>query len=168
MITGSARLTIARFLYDWDHGDHCLLAYTSHGAMGVAATIPNAEGDAPDLWSMAGRNLPPSAQDEDRARWAICAGWALNTSTLPEHRLTLVGHEWTLEVIRTLHEIKPHQYGNSAYGWTGAHIGRLTLNDPYAQAQAHTLLVPAVRLLKDVTYEEFSRKPERPLRSDPR
>lgn len=138
-ITGTTRLTIGRFLYDWDHADYCLLAYASDGNMGVVATVPDADGNAPDLWSIAARHESRTASYEDLGRWCLCVGWAL-TSKPKDRWFSIVGEPWTLEVRNTLHQVKPHQYGVTAYGWSGAHVGVLTAGTPEVQQRAHDLL----------------------------
>lgn len=138
-ITGTTRLTIGRFLYDWNHGDYCLLAYASDGPMGVVATVPDANGNAPDLWSIAARHESRTAGHEDIARWCLCSGWAI-TMKPTDQWFAVAGTSWTLDVRNTLNSIKPHQYGNTAYGWSGAYVGTLTVDDQALQQQAHQLL----------------------------
>lgn len=138
-ITGTARLTIGRFLYDWDHGDYCLLAYTSDGPMGIVATVPDADGNSPDLWSIAARHESRAASHEDIGRWCLCSGWALSMKP-KDSWFAVTGEPWTLEVRSSLQGIKPHQYGNTAYGWGGAHVGVLTASTPEVQQRAHDLL----------------------------
>lgn len=139
MIEGSSRLVIGRFLYDWNHGDHCLLAYSSSGAMGVVATVPDKDGNAPDLWSIAARHESRTASYEDLARWCLCVGWSMTMKPRNEW-ISAVGQPWALEVRAHLPSIKPHQYGNTAYGWNGALIGVLKVDNPEFQEQAHSLL----------------------------
>jgi hypothetical protein len=141
-INGTARLTIGRFMYDWDHRDYCLLAYTSDGNMGVVATVPDENGDAPDLWSIAARHESRTATHEDLGRWCLCAGWAL-TMKPADQWFSVVDQTWGLEVRNTLASIKPHQYGNTAYGWNGAYVGVLTVEDPEIRKRAHGLLSAA-------------------------
>lgn len=138
-IRGTARLTIGRLLYDWNHGDHCLLAYSSDGDMGVVATVPNEDGDAPDLWSIAARHESRTATYEDLGRWCLSVGWALTMKPRNEW-FSVIGESWALEVRNTLATIKPHQYGNTAYGWNGVHVGVLNVENPEIQKQAHSLL----------------------------
>ncbi|MCY0942613.1 hypothetical protein [Streptomyces antarcticus] len=138
-ITGTSRLTIGRFLYDWDNRTYCLLAYARHGNMGVVATVPDVNGDAPDLWSIAARHSPNNASHEDIGRWCLCSGWALSSGR-PDHWFAAQNQQWTLDVRNTLHEIKPHQYGITAYGWHGAYVGILTPEDPDTRERAHRLL----------------------------
>ncbi|CAL9479370.1 hypothetical protein [Streptomyces sp. enrichment culture] len=139
-LTGTSRLTIGRLLYDWDHRTYCLLAYASLGDKGVVATVPDAHGNAPDLWSIAARHMPPNASHEDVGRWCLCVGWAL-TGGPRDAWFSLPAGAWTLEVRNVLHEIKPHQYGSSAYGWRGAYVGVLTPDAAEVREQAHALLV---------------------------
>jgi hypothetical protein len=139
LIKGSSRLVIGRFLYDWQHGDRCLLAYSSSGNMGVVATVPDKDGNAPDLWSIAARHESRTASYEDLARWCLCVGWSM-TMKPRQQWISAVDQPWALEVRATLPSVKPHQYGNTAYGWNGAHIGVLRAENSEFQNQAHRLL----------------------------
>ncbi|MEH6373735.1 hypothetical protein V7793_05150 [Streptomyces sp. KLMMK] len=139
-LTGTAsRLIIGKLLYDWDHQDYCLIAYTGLDNMGVVGTFPDANGDAPDLWSIAARHESQKADYEDLGRWCLCTGWALSSKPR-DTWIEVTNQPWKLEVRNTLKEIKPHQYGNTAYGWKGVHVGVLTVDDPDVIKQAHALL----------------------------
>ena len=138
-IEGTSRLTIGRFLYDWNHRDYCLLAYAGDGKMGVVATVPTEQGDAPDLWSIAARHESLTASPEDIGRWCLCSGWAMTNH--PRHEwFSVTGEKWTLSVRNTLSGIRPHQYGTTAYGWSGAYVGSLTIENPEIRSRAWGLL----------------------------
>ncbi|GAA3085671.1 hypothetical protein GCM10020000_85150 [Streptomyces olivoverticillatus] len=132
IITGTAKLMITTFVYEWPD-NRCLLAYTSHEGKGVVAAIPDVTGDAPSLWAVAGAHLPTNIlgrdTDEERGRWLIFSGWGSDVTRRPR-RLELEGEEWTLEVLKTVPAFKEHQYGRAVCGWYGVHTGRLTLKDP--------------------------------------
>lgn len=139
LIKGTARLTIGRFLYDWSHHDYCLLAYTSHEGRGVVATVPDSAGNAPDLWSVAARHESRTADHEALGRWCLVGGWSLNMK--PKDTWFSVTEEpWSLEVRVSVPSFKPHQYGNTLYGWRGAHVGTLGIKNPDIIQRAHQLL----------------------------
>ncbi|MYY03114.1 MULTISPECIES: hypothetical protein [unclassified Streptomyces] len=140
-IKGDSRLVIGRFLYDWHHQDYLLLAYAhrGHEGMGVVGTVADAEGRMPDLWSVAARHCSLGASAEEIGRWCLCSGWARTMS--PRNAwIEVDGVPWTFDVRNTLSEIRPHQYGTTAYGWRGAYVGTLTLEDPDVIQRAHDLM----------------------------
>ncbi|MGW6535206.1 hypothetical protein ACWGBV_03110 [Streptomyces sp. NPDC055051] len=140
-IKGASRLVIGKFLYDWHNQEYCLIAYATrgHDGMGVVGTMPDADGNAPDLWSTAARHLPLNASIEDIGRWCLGAGWA--RSNHPRHSwIETEDEKWTLAVRNTLKDIKPHQYGNTAFGWLGAYVGVMTVDDVEVTRRAHALL----------------------------
>ncbi|MGW1837009.1 hypothetical protein [Streptomyces sp. NPDC002067] len=138
-ITGNSRLTIGTLLHDWQHGEYCLLAYASSGDKGVVATFPDHDGGAPDLWSIAARHEARTADHEAIGRWCLATGRALS-SRPRDHCFTVSDTPWTLDVRNVLDSVKPHQYGNSAYGWRGAYVGVLTVEDEEIQQRAHDIL----------------------------
>ncbi|MEU5166774.1 hypothetical protein [Streptomyces mutomycini] len=140
-IKGESRLIIGKFLYDWQHQDHLLLAYAARGhqGMGVVGTVVDQEGRAPDLWSVAARHCSVGATAEELGRWCLCSGWA-RTSSPRDMWIEVDEVPWQFDVRNTLPEIKPHQYGNTAYGWKGAYVGTLTVEDQDVLHRAHALM----------------------------
>lgn len=139
-IKGTSRLIIRKFLYDWHNGEHMLLVYAARGheGMGLVGTMPDHEGRVPDLWSVAARHEKLAASDEELGRWCLNSGWA-STNAPADMRITVEEVPWTLAVRNTLSEIRPHQYGTTAYGWRGGHFGTFRVEDAAVVAQAHAL-----------------------------
>ncbi|MFF7361046.1 hypothetical protein [Streptomyces sp. NPDC008125] len=140
-IKGTSRLIIRKFLHDWHNWEHMLLVYAARGheGMGLVGTMPDHEGHVPDLWSIAARHSSPTSSVEEIGRWCLSSGWA-STNAPADMRLTVEECDWTFSVRNTLSEIRPHQYGNTAYGWRGGYFGTVHIENADVVAQAHALM----------------------------
>ncbi|MFI0262057.1 hypothetical protein ACH4OW_23805 [Streptomyces sp. NPDC017056] len=141
-LSGTAPLIISPFRHRFDPAEFCLLAYSSYELRGVVGVLPDEKGDTPSLWDMAGRNLPrnilPTSEAEEYGRWLLNCASALRLLTPPD-AIRVSGQRWDLDLQRTVDRFKPHQYGETVYGWYGVHVGILSLGDEGKAITKHAL-----------------------------
>ena len=140
-LSGRGRVTIFRFLHDWETSSRCILAYTTadHGLTAVLGVIP-VEGNTHepgDLFALAGRHgfvgEWKGAHEQRCGAWLACTGSG-SRMVRKADTIDVPSAGWSVDMAQSV------DLDGAYYGHKRVLAGRFTLEDEALAVRARALL----------------------------